>query len=1424
MRKKTYIKKSIIWSNIALQAILPLALSFSPSIYAKDKNKDADCSCKAVNTTRDNVPKKTTNDNVIINSNSSGGILANTVYGLAKTQESGVNSNEAMKSEVTSAIVNAGQQHIQDWLSQFGTAKVQLNTDSKINLNNSSFDLLVPLYDNNKSILFTQLGTRYKDSRTTINAGMGTRFFVDNWMFGFNAFNDYDITGKNRRVSLGGEAWTDYLKISANSYFGTTNWHQSKKYEDYNEKPADGFDVIANAWLPSYPQLGGKLKYEAYKGDNVALVNNGTMQRNPKAYTVGINYTPIPLVTFGVDYKNSSGIEDWNYNAQLTWRFGESLNSQLSPQAVGLSRTLKGGRLDLVERNNDIVLNYRKNELIKLSLPDTLIGSAKSTLSLTAMIQSKHDIQSIDWKSSEFTASGGEIINSGDNRNWIVKLPTYIDGKTNSYVITGVAKDVKGNQSSSASTTVIVNTPTISTEYSNVTLQPSSLPADGKSTSILTIKLMDNNNSPISGLAGSIKLNPSFNGSGNYANRTNASLLGQMSNILIPSAHANENPIAIGDYNIGEIIEAQSGVYKSIITAGRSEGILTLTPLVNETKLKSVSLNFNSYTQSENEVDPSKSTLLATPATVIADGTSFSTIEFIARNAKDQLIDNLSDVTFDITGLSGATLSEIKSNNVKFIAKLTSSNPGVAIITAKVNGKNIKTTNVTFTPPPSASDNIDISLSTLTASPSIVVADGLSESIISFKAMNSSGQLITDLPGVEFYIQGLSSTTLSSISENNGVYTAKIKGTMTGIANIIARVSGKDIKSTTITFISSSDAEASVDSSRSSILASPSSILADGQTLSTITFTAKDSSDAFVTGLKTVSFLVTGVNGTTVSPINENNGVYTATLSGTIAGSATITAQVNGRSINSTSLNLVAMNDSLASSVDSSKSTLTAVPASIIADNSDSSLLSFVAKDVNDNLVQGLKTVSFQIAGLNGTSLSPVTESNGVYKTTLKGSLPGVAVVTAQANGRNISTIVVTLTPTAEQAQASVDSNNSALMAVPTIISSDNTTTSTLLFTAVDTQGKVVGGLGNSVTFNVSGVANTTLGQVVESSKGVYTVTLRGSNAGTATVSASVAGREIKTTTVTLNTITNQATSALMVVPSSIPADGVSNATIIYTRTDATGKPDTSNSNISFMVGGGLTGATISQVTSSNGVYMSSINGTVAGSGTITPLINGVVDSNAKSAPITISPLPASTANSSITMSKDVIMNNNTDSTTLTFIPRDDSFNALPGLRVNFTGPSYVTFSNVTENNGVYTVSMTGNNTGTALITARIGTQDIKSVNVRVSSGMAFNMSKLDSTQTVVNTSGGWGNHVSILTLQDTDGFAITGLTSTQISLTNVINDPTGEYRLVSVNESQPGKYTITVRVRKPGMIATTAGYSILVNGHVFGPVTYTVQ
>ncbi len=357
MKKVFSIRKSELfrffaWLQILLQVLFPLVSALPHSAIAQSSSSSStNLSPFAV----DRNGSSTTKDTTALP-------YGDTMSSLASSLSS--NGAEGVASSAKSAATGYASSSAQQWLSQFGTARVQLNVDDNGNWDDSAIDFLAPLYDNKKSMLFTQLGLRAPDGRVTGNMGMGVRtFYVEDWMFGGNVFFDDDFTGKNRRIGIGAEAWTNNLKLSANTYVGTTEWHQSRDFNDYNEKPADGYDVRAEGYLPAYPQLGAKLMYEQYYGDKVALFDTDHLQSNPSAVTTGLSYTPIPLVQLAVNYKSGQdSMDDTQFQVNLRYDLGRPWAYQIDPESVRLERSLAGSRYDLVERNNQIVLQYQKKD------------------------------------------------------------------------------------------------------------------------------------------------------------------------------------------------------------------------------------------------------------------------------------------------------------------------------------------------------------------------------------------------------------------------------------------------------------------------------------------------------------------------------------------------------------------------------------------------------------------------------------------------------------------------------------------------------------------------------------------------------------------------------------------------------------------------------------------------------------------------------------------------------------------------------------------------------------------------------------------------------------------------------------------------------------------------------------------------------
>lgn len=311
-----------------------------------------------------------------------------------------------------SSVSGAATASVQQWLSAAGTARIKLDIDERFSLKNSQAEMLVPLYDNNEWLTFTQGVLHHTDGRKQSNLGVGMRHFSDGYMVGGNIFLDYDLSRSHARQGLGGEYWRDYLKLSANSYLRLTNWKDAPELQDYEARPADGRDIRAQGWLPALPQLGGKLMLDKYYGREVALFGKDNRQHNPYAITAGINYTPFPLLALNVEQRQGqSGVNDTRLGVEVNVQLGVPWHKQLAADAVSTLRSLTGSRHDLVERNHNIILDYRKKEVIRLFTHSLVTGYAGEQKSLGVSINSKYVLERIEWNAEPLFAAGGKLFN-----------------------------------------------------------------------------------------------------------------------------------------------------------------------------------------------------------------------------------------------------------------------------------------------------------------------------------------------------------------------------------------------------------------------------------------------------------------------------------------------------------------------------------------------------------------------------------------------------------------------------------------------------------------------------------------------------------------------------------------------------------------------------------------------------------------------------------------------------------------------------------------------------------------------------------------------------------------------------------------------------------------------------------------------------
>ncbi|WP_207214247.1 inverse autotransporter beta domain-containing protein, partial [Serratia liquefaciens] len=582
-----------------------------------------------------------------------GGLLANKPNG------------DALTAQARGMATGAAGSEVQQWLSQFGTARVQLEADKNFSLKNSQLDLLVPLHEQQDRLTFAQGSLHRTDARTQANLGVGHRRFNDGWMMGGNAFLDHDLSRSHSRMGVGLEYWRDYLKLDANGYLRLTNWKDSPDLTDYQERPANGWDVRAQAWLPSLPQLGGKLTYEKYYGNEVGLFGKDSRQRNPGAVTAGVNYTPFPLLTLNTEHRQGqSGKNSARVGVEMRYQLGVPWRQQLDPGAVASLRSLTGSRYDLVDRNNNIVLEYRKKEVVSLRTVEAVSGHAGEKKSLGVVVNSKYGLSHIEWSAPTLRAAGGKILQEG-TAEYAVVLPVYqsMAGGVNTYTVSGVAMDKQGNASNQSETQVTVQAPVISESQSSFSPAESTLPADGKSTQVLTLSLKDTQ-----GQAVDIA----------------------RSDVVIHAEHAKRSR---GNASVSEPKQVQAGIYEVTVVAGTVPEVLVLTPVVSGVSLSSARVVINDMAP-----DAEKSSFTATPDTIVASDPSGTTLTLTLKNAAGDALSGMTEkLAFVVNGesrarsVAGVTLSAVTESAQKgeYVATLKGDAAGKYTVVPKYNGSAI---------------------------------------------------------------------------------------------------------------------------------------------------------------------------------------------------------------------------------------------------------------------------------------------------------------------------------------------------------------------------------------------------------------------------------------------------------------------------------------------------------------------------------------------------------------------------------------------------------------------------------------------------------------------------------------------------------------------------------------------------------------
>ncbi|HDX5580051.1 TPA: inverse autotransporter adhesin YeeJ [Escherichia coli] len=1055
-----------------------------------------------------------------------------------------------------------------DWLSRFGTARITLGVDEDFSLKNSQFDFLHPWHETPDNLFFSQHTLHRTDERTQINNGLGWRHFTPTWMSGINFFFDHDLSRYHSRAGIGAEYWRDYLKLSSNGYLRLTNWRSAPELDnDYEARPANGWDVRAESWLPAWPHLGGKLVYEQYYGDEVALFDKDDRQSNPHAITAGLNYTPFPLMTFSAEQRQGKqGENDTRFAVDFTWQPGSAMQKQLDPNEVAARRSLAGSRYDLVDRNNNIVLEYRKKELVRLTLTDPVTGKSGEVKSLVSSLQTKYALKGYNVEATALEAAGGKVVTTG--KDILVTLPAYRFTSTpetdNTWPIEVTAEDAKGNLSNREQSMVVVQAPTLSQKDSSVSLSTQTLNADSHSTATLTFIAHDAAGNPVVGL-------------------------------VLSTRHEGVQDITLSDWK-----DNGDGSYTQILTTGAMSGTLTLMPQLNG-------------------VDAAKA-----PAVVNIISVSSSRTHSSIKIDKDRYLSgNPIEVTVELRDENDKPVKEQKQqlNNAVSIDNVK---PGVTTDWKETADGVYKATYTAYTKGSGLTAKLlmqnwnedlhtagfiidanpqSAKIATLSASNNGVLANENAANTVSVNVADEGSNPINDHT-VTFAVLSGSATSFNNQNtaktDVNGLATFDLKSSKQE-DNTVEVTLENGVKQTLIVSFVGDSSTAQVDLQKSK-----NEVVADGNDSVTMTATVRDAKGNLLNDVM-VTFNVNSAEAKlSQTEVNSHDGIATATLTSLKNGDYRVTASVSSGSQANQQVNFIG---------DQSTAALTlSVPSGdITVTNTAPQYMTATLQDKNGNPLKD-KEITFSVPNDVASKFSisnggkGMTDSNGVAIASLTGTLAGTHMIMARLANSNVSD-AQPMTFVADKDRAVV-----VLQTSKAEIIGNGVDETTLTATVKDPSNHPVAGITVNFTMPQDVAANFTLennGIAITQANGEAHVTLKGKKAGTHTVTATLGNNNTSDSQpVTFVADKASAQVVLQISKDEITGNGVDSATLTATVKD---QFDNEVNNLPVTFSSASSGLTLTpgvSNTNESGIAQATLAGVAFGEKTVTASLanNGASD------------------------------------------------------------------------------------------------------------------------------------------------------------------------------------------------------------------------
>lgn len=842
------------------------------------------------------------------------------------------------------------------------------------------------------------------------------------------------------------------------------------------------------------------------------------------------------------------------------------MQKQLDPNEVAARRSLAGSRYDLVDRNNNIVLEYRKKELVRLTLTDPVSGKSGEVKSLVSSLQTKYALKGYNVEATALEAAGGKVVTTG--KDILVTLPAYRFTSTpetdNTWPIEVTAEDVKGNLSNREQSMVVVQAPTLSQKDSSVSLSTQTLNADSHSTATLTFIAHDAAGNPVVGL-------------------------------VLSTRHEGVQDITLSEWK-----DNGDGSYTQILTTGAMSGTLTLMPQLNGVDAAKAPAVVNiisissSRTHSSIKIDKDRY-LSGNPIEV--------TVELRDENdkpVKEQKQQLNNAVSIDNVK-PGVTTDWKETADGVYKATYTAYTKGSGL-TAKLLMQNwnedLHTAGFIIDANPQSAKIV-----TLSASNNGVLANENAANTVSVNVADEGSNPINDHT-VTFAVLSGSATSFNNQNtaktDVNGLATFDLKSSKQE-DNTVEVTLENGVKQTLIVSFVGDSSTAQVELQKSK-----NEVVADGNDSATMTATVRDAKGNLLNDVK-VTFNVNSAEAKlSQTEVNSHDGIATATLTSLKNGDYRVTASVSSGS--QANQQVIFIGDQSTAAL-----TLSVPSGDITVTNTAPLHMTATLQDKNGNPLKD-KEITFSVPNDVASRFSisnsgkGMTDSNGTAIASLTGTLAGTHMITARLANSNVSdTQPMTFVADKDRAVVVLQTSKAEIIG-------NGVDETTLTATVKDPSNHPVAGITVTFTMPQDVAANFTLennGIAITQANGEAHVTLKGKKAGTHTVTATLGNNNTSDSQpVTFVADKTSAQVVLQMSKDEITGNGVDNATLTATVKD---QFDNEVNNLPVTFSSASSGLTLTpgvSNTNESGIAQATLAGVAFGEQTVTASLanNGASD------------------------------------------------------------------------------------------------------------------------------------------------------------------------------------------------------------------------